>query len=81
MFVDLLKLLPLPYLPMQTAKPRRPTKTFPLEIEEGLHKRLKVRAIEEDKTLHSLIIDTLLERVQEEGKTYQTRREGAQNDA
>ena len=34
-------------------------KTFPLDLEESLHKSLKVKAIEEDKTLHSLIIDTL----------------------
>ena len=41
-------------------------KTFPLEIDGDLHKALKVRAIEEDKTLHSLIIEALSERVQED---------------
>ncbi len=56
---------------MQQDKPKRPTKTFPLEIEDDLHKALKVRAIEEDKTLHSLIIEALSDRVQEEATPYQ----------
>ena len=56
---------------MQQDKPKRPTKTFPLEIEDDLHKALKVRAIEEDKTLHSLIIEALSDRVQEETSPYQ----------
>ena len=51
---------------MQAEKSKKPTKTFPLEIEDGLHKTLKVMAIKEDKTLHSLIIDTLSARIQEE---------------
>jgi predicted HicB family RNase H-like nuclease len=55
---------------MQPEKPKRLTKTFPLEIEDDLHKALKVRAIEEDKTLHSLIIETLSSRVQEEPARY-----------
>ncbi|HRQ90512.1 MAG TPA: toxin-antitoxin system HicB family antitoxin [Bacteroidia bacterium] len=59
---------------MQAEKPKK-TKTFPLEIEDDLHKRLKVKAIEEDKTLHSLIIDTLSARVQEEPVLYKTRTE------
>ena len=50
----------------------KPTKTFPLEIAEDLHKRLKIEAIREDKSLHSLIIDTLVERVQEKPGTYRT---------
>lgn len=49
---------------------KRPKKTFPLEIEDDLHKALKVRAIQEDKTLHSLIIDTLSARVSEEPSAY-----------
>jgi predicted HicB family RNase H-like nuclease len=57
---------------MQTDRPKRATKTFPLEIEDDLHKALKVRAIKEDKTLHSLIIETLSSRVQEEPARYQT---------
>lgn len=48
----------------------KPKKTFPLEIEGDLHKALKVRAIQEDKTLHSLIIETLSARVGEEPATY-----------
>lgn len=56
---------------MQPDKPKRAKKTFPLEIDDDLHKALKVRAIEEDKTLHSLIIETLSSRVQEEPARYQ----------
>mgnify|MGYP000849752248 CR=1 FL=1 len=45
---------------MQEVKTKKlQVKTFPLELEEGLHKSLKVKAIEEGKTLHSLIIDVL----------------------
>jgi len=51
--------------------PRR--KTFPLEIEEGLHKSLKIKAIEEGVTLHTLIIDTLSTRVQEESVPYRAK--------
>lgn len=56
---------------MQPDKTKRATKTFPLEIEDDLHKALKVRAIEEDKTLHSLIIETLSSRLQEEPERFQ----------
>ncbi len=55
---------------MQQDKPKKPTKTFPLEIEDELHKALKVRAIEEDKTLHTLIIEALADRVQEDATPY-----------
>ncbi|MEI6034880.1 MAG: hypothetical protein WCS65_11450 [Verrucomicrobiae bacterium] len=55
---------------MQAAKSKRSTKTFPLEIENELHKTLKVMAIKEDKTLHSLIIDTLSACIQEEPGIY-----------
>lgn len=48
-------------------------KTFPLEIEEELHKSLKIKAIEEGVTLHSLIIDTLLMSVQEAPVPYRAR--------
>jgi predicted HicB family RNase H-like nuclease len=51
---------------MRSEVSRKSTKTFPLEIEEPLHKRLKMKAIEEDKTLHSFIIDTLSAKMQEE---------------
>ena len=55
---------------MHRDAPKKSKKTFPLEIEDDLHKALKVRAIEEDKTLHSLIIETLSARLQEEPATY-----------
>ena len=45
-------------------------KTFPLEFEEELHKSLKIRAVEEGKTLHSLIIETLSAKVEEELTKY-----------
>ncbi|MFN0316085.1 MAG: hypothetical protein ACKVQA_13740 [Burkholderiales bacterium] len=45
-------------------------KTFPLEIEDHLHKALKYKAIETNQTLHSLIIETLKEKVQEEPASY-----------
>ena len=41
-------------------------KTFPLEIEESLHKALKHKAIESDMSLHAYIIDALISRVNEE---------------
>lgn len=55
---------------MHQDAPKKSKKTFPLEIEDDLHKALKVKAIEEDKTLHSLIIETLSARLQEEPATY-----------
>lgn len=45
-------------------------KTFPLEIEESLHKALKHKAIESDMSLHAYIIDALVSRVNEETATY-----------
>ena len=39
------------------------TKTFPIELDEALHKRLKIAAIEEGVTLHDLIVKALEERV------------------
>ena len=53
---------------VQKKKEKKSTKTFPLELEESLHKSLKVKAIEEDKTLHSLIIDTLSSRLLDNSK-------------
>lgn len=38
-------------------------KTFPIELSEGLHKRLKIAAIHEGLTLHDLIVKTLDEKV------------------
>jgi predicted HicB family RNase H-like nuclease len=40
-------------------------KTFPLEMEQGLHKALKLRAVECDQTLHTFIIETLAAKVGE----------------
>lgn len=45
-------------------------KTFPLEMEEYLHKALKYKAIESDQTLHAFIIETLASKVQEEPAKY-----------
>ena len=45
-------------------------KTFPLEIEEYLHKALKHKAIESDMSLHAYIIDALISRVNEETIVY-----------
>lgn len=45
-------------------------KTFPLEIEDSLHKALKHKAIESDMSLHAYIIDTLISRVNEEPVVY-----------
>ena len=53
----------------QKQNPQR-RKTFPLEIEGELHKSLKIKAIQEGVTLHTLIIDTLSTRVQEEPAPY-----------
>jgi predicted HicB family RNase H-like nuclease len=50
--------------------PSKSTKTFPLEIDENLHKALKHKAIESDMTLHAFIIDMLVSRVSEEPTTY-----------
>ena len=48
----------------------RSKKTFPLEIEESLHKALKHKAIESDMSLHAYIIDALVSRVNEETTVY-----------
>ncbi|MGB4598432.1 MAG: toxin-antitoxin system HicB family antitoxin [Trichlorobacter sp.] len=45
-------------------------KTFPLEIEEDLHKALKFKAIETDMTLHAYIIEALNARVREDSVAY-----------
>jgi len=49
---------------------RKRRKTFPLEIEDQLHKALKYKAIECDQTLHAFIIETLVAKVQEEPAQY-----------
>lgn len=55
---------------MQAYQAKKTTKTFPLEIEEDLHKALKMKALMEDKSLHSMIIETLTQVVEEDGGTY-----------
>ncbi len=45
-------------------------KTFPLEIEESLHKALKHKAIESNMSLHAYIIDALVLQVSEETAVY-----------
>jgi len=42
-------------------------KTFPIEIDQELHKRLKISAIEEGLTLQDWIIRTLREKVSRNG--------------
>lgn len=54
---------------MTKATPKR-CKTFPLEMEDGLHKALKYKAIDADKTLHAFIIDVLAATVREEPAYY-----------
>lgn len=54
-------------------------KTFPLEIEESLHKALKHRAIESDMTLHTYIIEALVSRVSDETTTYHVGSNVAEN--
>jgi predicted HicB family RNase H-like nuclease len=49
---------------------RKRCKTFPLEMEEDLHKALKYKAIESDQTLHAFILKTLAAKVQEEPAKY-----------
>ena len=64
---------------MLQSEPNFRKKTFPLEIEDSLHKALKVKAIELDKTLHSFIIETLTERVREEAAAYGIKNPGGEN--
>ncbi|BFU94692.1 MAG: hypothetical protein NTNFB02_14140 [Nitrospira sp.] len=49
---------------------RKRRKTFPLEMDDELHKALKYKAIESDQTLHAYIIQTLLSKVREEPAQY-----------
>lgn len=53
-------------------------KTFPLEMEDSLHKALKYKAIEADKTLHAFIIDVLAATAREEPAEYAVSRHHAQ---
>ena len=55
---------------MNMAAKAKTKKTFPLEIEESLHKALKHKAIESDKSLHAYIIEALVSRVNEDTGAY-----------
>lgn len=55
---------------MNTQNERKRKKTFPLEIEDNLHKALKHKAIESDMSLHAFIIDALVSRVREGSVEY-----------
>lgn len=57
---------------------RKHCKTFPMEMEDDLHKALKYKAIEADKTLHAFIIDVLVATVREEPTQYAVSRHNAQ---
>ena len=57
---------------MRATAKSKTKKTFPLEIEESLHKALKHKAIESDMSLHAYIIDALVSRVREEPAPYST---------
>jgi hypothetical protein len=58
------------FLYMSATVKSKARKTFPLEIEESLHKALKHKAIESDMSLHAYIIDALVSRVSEETAVY-----------
>lgn len=45
-------------------------KTFPIELDEHLHKNLKHQAIERDMSLHDYILDVLGSTVAEEPPAY-----------
>jgi len=55
---------------MTTIQKTKEKRTFPLEIEEDLHKALKFKAIETDMTLHAYIIEALNARVREDSAAY-----------
>lgn len=40
-------------------------KTYPLELEEELHKELKIQAVEEDKSLKDLMLEALEDYLEE----------------
>jgi hypothetical protein len=54
-------------------------KTFPIELSEDLHKKLKIAAIHDGLTLHDWIVKTLEEKVgnEEMGATHGLKREGS----
>lgn len=64
---------------MNVSSKTKSKKTFPLEIEESLHKALKHKAIELDMSLHAYIIDALVSRVNEETSVYNVRAKTQEN--
>lgn len=48
-------------------------KVFPIELDQKLHKSLKHKAIESDKTLHDFILEVLASSVREDSPKYGTR--------
>jgi predicted HicB family RNase H-like nuclease len=62
---------------MKKGEPKR-CKTFPLEMEDDLHKALKYKAIEANQTLHAFIIQALAAKVQEEPAKYAASRHHAE---
>lgn len=65
---------------MPPRKKKTVRKTFPVELDEQLHKDLKHRAIEHDMTLHDYIVDVLGSKVAETPPPYggSTERKGTQ---
>jgi predicted HicB family RNase H-like nuclease len=61
---------------MTTSQEAKRKKTFPLEIEDDLHKALKFKAIESDMTLHAYIIEALNARVHEDSVAYNGKKSG-----
>lgn len=61
---------------MTTTQEAKRKKTFPLEIEDDLHKALKFKAIESDMTLHAYIIEALNARVHEDPVAYSGKGKG-----
>lgn len=45
---------------MKDIKPKKFTKTFPINLDIATHKTLKMMAIESDMTLHAFIINILI---------------------
>lgn len=61
---------------MTTTHEAKRKKTFPIEIEDDLHKALKFKAIESDMTLHAYIIEALNARVHEDSVAYSGKGKG-----
>lgn len=57
------------------------TKTFPIELDEDLHKRLKHAAVDEGVTLHDWILRTLTEKIGAQGGPEETSTKRSSNHA